>query len=327
MMNRFFTSIALFIFIITPSLSQEISSGHNKQEILFHNDSIQIAATFYTPTNEKNYPAVVIVHGSGTSTRQNAWTTAYAKALIKRGVAVLYPDKRGSGASTGDWSKATFQDLAKDAVAGVNYLIEIPEIDKSKIGVIGFSQGGHVVPVAASLSEDISFVIDVSGSVVPMMEQIMDEVELMAEREGLNHSEVEKVNQLNRKAIFAALTSSNSKDYFEYLEELKQGPLKGREVVEGFPTDTNHVSKTFINTIGDFDPIPYWKKIAQPILFVYGGKDRNIKIKKSIDRIDASLGESNYDYTILYFRQNGHALYREDLMDFIPSWIDNIEPE
>ncbi|WP_235297685.1 alpha/beta hydrolase family protein [Portibacter marinus] len=316
----------LFILITTLACSFAAHSQTKQQlyqssEVSYHNDEIQIAATLYQPLHQESFPAVVIVHGSGSSSRDNLWTSAYAESLIKRGIAVLYPDKRGSGKTTGNWVTSDFTELSEDAIAGVHYLKGISGVDTSRIGVIGFSQGGHIVPLAASISTDIKFVVSVSASVVPMVEQMMDEVELMAEKEGLNRLEIEKVNEINQLAINAALNDTDGQDYIDALNKAKNGALKGKRVVEGFPTDLNQPAKTFIKTIGNYDPMPYWMEVNIPILFVYGGKDENIRISKSINLIEKSLSQRDSNYSLLLFNKNGHALYREDLLDFMARWI------
>lgn len=320
-MFRLIESIVLVFIFVLVTTAQEAAKTHEETEAAFKNGEINLAATLLVPKGSGPFPAAVIIHGSGTSTRENAWTSAYADALVKRGVAVLYPDKRGSGKSGGNWLTASFIDLADDAIAGVEFLENNPKIDKSNIGVIGFSQGGHIAPAAGARSSKIAFVIDVSGSTVPMMEQVMDEVEKMAEREGLNSAQIETVNDINRKAIYYALTGRGEKDYLDALNKAKNSELKGKKAVEGFPTDPNHPAKTFIRTIGDFDPIPFWKRLSVPMLFVYGGQDSQIRINKSISRIEENLGKSDYNYTILLFHKNGHGIFREDLLDFMARWI------
>lgn len=295
----------------------------DSSEVSYSNGNVTLAATLLIPKGPGPFPAAVVIHGSGKSDRGNPWTAAYVNALVKRGVAVLYPDKRGSGKSEGDWITATFLDLADDAIAGVRFLRKSPRINVTQIGVIGFSQGGHIASAAASRSTDIAFAISISGSAVPMMEQIMDEVEKMAEREGLSDDQIRIVNDINRKAIHYALTGVGETDYLNALNDAKAGELKGKRVIEGFPTDPDHPSRTFIKTIGNFDPIPYWTKVKVPMLFAYGGNDTQIRVKKSIDRIESTLGENGNNYVILLFRRNGHALFREDLLDFLVRWISD----
>src|SRR5205085_2653506 len=121
-----------------------------REDVRYSNGLVSLSATLEVPRIPGRLPAVVIVHGSGMSDRRNAWTTAYADALARRGIVVLYPDKRGSGSSDGDWRTASFADLAGDASAGVALLRARPDVDPSRIGAIGFSQGGYVVSILAA---------------------------------------------------------------------------------------------------------------------------------------------------------------------------------
>ncbi|MEZ5344766.1 MAG: alpha/beta fold hydrolase [Pyrinomonadaceae bacterium] len=327
MIYRSFRSLILFFGLAAVVASQNTDLTHTEKEVSYINGSVKIAASVFIPDGKGPFPAVVIVHGSGTSSRENQWTSAYATALVKRGVAVLYPDKRGSGKSTGDWVTSDFSDLADDAIAGVEFLKKYPDIDKTRIGVIGFSQGGHVIPVAAANSSSIAFAISISASTVPILEQMIDEVEKMAEREGLDKKQIEVVNDIHRKAIHYGMTGKDFDKYADALDKAKKGELKGKRSVEGFPTDPDHNAFRFGKTVGDYDPIPYWKKVNVPMLFVYGGKDTQIRINKSMNRIENNLGKGDQNYSVLLFHRNGHGIFREDLLDLIARWIfENGDP-
>lgn len=293
------------------------------EEVTFSNGDISLAGTLLLPSGSGPFPGVVIAHGSGSSDRSNPWTSAYADALVKRKIAVLHPDKRGAGASAGNWREATFLDLAGDAVAGLNLLGARPEVDTARIGLIGFSQGGHIVPVAATQSSAVSFVVNVSGSVVPMMEQIGDELRKMAEQEGFTGDQVETILSIHAHSAQYVLTGENWETYATALAEAKQGPMGGSEVVEGFPTDPDSPTWEFLRTIGNFDPLPYWQAVRVPTLFLYGGRDENVDVYKSADIIEESLTPAGLPYSLLLFRNNGHALFRDDAMDFIARWISD----
>jgi Predicted hydrolase of the alpha/beta superfamily len=77
---------------------------------------------------------------------------------------VLGYDKRGVGESTGDWNAATYEDLAGDAVAAVEYLKTRRDIDAAQIGLLGISQAGWIMPLAAVRSKDVAFLISISGA-------------------------------------------------------------------------------------------------------------------------------------------------------------------
>ncbi|MEZ5428553.1 MAG: alpha/beta fold hydrolase [Pyrinomonadaceae bacterium] len=297
----------------------------DKTEVSFSNGPVKLAATLLIPESEtgRKSPAVVFVHGSGSSDRSNAWTGAYADGLARRGIIVLYPDKRGSGKSGGDWLTSSFLDLSDDAVAGVEFLKKDERVDPDRLGLIGFSQGGDIVPAAAVRSDAVKFVIDISGSVVPIFEQIMDEVEMSAEREGLTRKQIEIVNEINRKALRAALTGKGGEEYLKALQQAKNGDLKGFKVIENFPDEADPPAAKFIRAIGNFDPMPYWKKLKIPLLFLYGGEDKNLRVHKSVRLIEENLGSGDYNYSVLLFNQNGHGVFRQDSLDFIGRWIED----
>lgn len=296
-------------------------SGPTSEDVSYANGGVALAATALLPAGPGPFPGVVIVHGSGSSDRANPWTSAYATALVERGVAVLHPDKRGSGASGGDWREATFADLAGDALAGVGALGEHPRVDGARVGLIGFSQGGHIVPLAATRSPDVAFVVNVSGSVVPIMEQIGDEVLRMGEREGLTEDELGALRALHERAVRYALSGEGWDAYAAALAEAEGGSLGGSDAVGGFPAAPDSPTWAFLRTIGDFDPLPYWREVGVPALFLYGGRDENVDVFKSAGVVEEELTAAGLAYGLLLFRNNGHALFRDDAMDFIARWV------
>ncbi len=312
----------VFIFLILVStLNTAQINEITSKDVTFKSKDANISATVAYPNITGKLPAAVLVHGSGSSTRDNPWTTAYTEALSKRGIIVLYPDKRGSGKSGGDWKIASLFDLASDAIAGVDFLREQPEVDTSRIAVIGFSQGGDIVPIASALSYKIKMVIDLSGSVIPLKEQTIDEITKMGEREGLNNDQMIELKELYSLADQYVNDSTKWDAYASYLNnELKKG-LGRYESFKNFPVDKDYWVWDWMKLVGDTDPLIYWKETKVPVLFIYGGNDTQLDIYKSINLIHTNLDPLNKNYSILYFGLNGHSLFREDCNDFIAEWI------
>jgi dipeptidyl aminopeptidase/acylaminoacyl peptidase len=89
---------------------------------------------------------------------------------VQHGFAVLRYDKRGTGESTGKFPRVgvedgevALNDLADDALAGVEFLKNHDLIDPTMIGLAGHSQAGWIIPLAASKSPDVAFVVVSSG--------------------------------------------------------------------------------------------------------------------------------------------------------------------
>ncbi len=293
------------------------------EEVTFESDGVSLAGSLLIPAGPGPFPALVIVHGSGSSDRSNPWTSAYAAALVERGVAVLHPDKRGSGSSGGNWREADFGMLANDALAGLHAVRTHPSIDADRVGLIGFSQGGHIVPLAATRSPHVALVVNVSGSVVPMMEQIGDEIRMMGIREGLDSNQLKALQAVHDRAVEFVLTGNGWDAYRARLDEAKEGVLKESDAVSGFPADPDSPAWTFLRTMGNFDPMPYWREVQVPTLFLYGGRDQNVDVLKSAARIQEELTLEDLPYTLMLFRNNGHALFRDDAMDFVARWVSD----
>lgn len=148
------------------------------EEATLESGDVRLAASLALPRwKEGPYPAAVIVHGSGRDPR--AALRRYGRRLSPHGLAVLMYDKRGTGESTGSYSfvgvensEAALGQLADDALAGVRYLRTRSDIDPRRIGLIGASQAGWIMPLAASRSSDVAFIVTISGPAVTVGEEI-----------------------------------------------------------------------------------------------------------------------------------------------------------
>jgi hypothetical protein len=150
-------------------VSASVAEPYLTQAVTFANGDVRLAGTVYAPRSSGKHPAVVLVQGSGPEGR---WATAYiADALARRGIVALSYDKRGVGASGGDWRTATFDDLAADARAGVHLLAQRPDVDATRLGVYGHSQGGYLAPMIAENDPEVTWIGDADGNVGPQYRQ------------------------------------------------------------------------------------------------------------------------------------------------------------
>ena len=143
----------------------------------FENRGARLAFTLDLPAGKGPFPAVVTGHGSGRMTRdQLRWLSG---RFVEMGFAVLRFDKRGVGESTGTFvfvgtrdSAEVFPILASDIAAVVRFLRTRQEIDPKKIGLVGNSQAGWILPLAARELGDVSFLVLHSGPVCSVGEEM-----------------------------------------------------------------------------------------------------------------------------------------------------------
>ncbi len=180
------------------------------EEVSFPNGANTLAGTLTIPKNDKkSFPAFVIISGSGSQDRDGSQLfklyKQIAESLSKAGVAVLRVDDRGMGKSTIDITKAaetSYKDIISDSRAAFDYLTTRKEIDKSKIGFVGHSEGAETALTIASEDKRVAAIILMAG-VSRLMTETISEQELYqrALRETVNASDKTKIMPLAQNLI------------------------------------------------------------------------------------------------------------------------------
>jgi hypothetical protein len=154
-------------------------TGPLPETITFQNGDVTLAGTLDLPAGEGPFPAIVTIHGSPPLTRNDIYNLRISHFFVQHGYAVLRYDKRGAGESTGKYpgvgtedGEAALNDLADDALAGVEFLKNHDLVDPDRIGLAGHSQAGWIIPLAASKSPDVAFMLISSGPTCTVGQEI-----------------------------------------------------------------------------------------------------------------------------------------------------------
>ena len=111
-----------------------------------------------TPAPPGGYPAIMWIHG-GPSSQTRANFRADTQMLLDQGFAVLLPNMRGSTGYGRAYMEADELHLREhyiaDMASGRAWLAARPEIDASRIGVMGQSYGGWAVNAAIALQPEL----------------------------------------------------------------------------------------------------------------------------------------------------------------------------
>lgn len=138
-----------------------------RQEISIPAEGQSLVGTVRAPMTPGRHPAMVFVSGSGNGSRTEF--TPQAEFLAKAGVVTLAFDKRTIGYNFRD---RDFGLLADDALRMVEYMRTRPDVDPTRTGLWGVSEGGWVVPIAAAKSLDVGFTVLVSSPNVSPLRQV-----------------------------------------------------------------------------------------------------------------------------------------------------------
>ncbi|MFD1601471.1 alpha/beta hydrolase family protein [Flavobacterium artemisiae] len=177
MNNNFFSNLFIcLLLIVVPEMVFSQSLDFTIQDVKFESQGITLAGSILIP--KKTFAAVVIVHGSDPVKRE----MEFAKRLAKEGIAVLTYDKRGVGESGGVYVGPTVGTnnidtdnlnlLSEDANAAVKTFQSHLKNKKLPIGLVGFSQAGWIMPIAANKNPQIDFMVLFSCPTITTLEQL-----------------------------------------------------------------------------------------------------------------------------------------------------------
>ncbi|MEM9671937.1 MAG: alpha/beta fold hydrolase [Bacteroidota bacterium] len=273
------------------------------EDVAFENSSagITLAGTLTLPSAQGNFPAAILISGSGPQNRDEEIAghrpfLIIANHLTKQGVAVLRFDDRGVGQSTGDFQAATTADFATDVAASIQFLKSRKEINTDKIGLIGHSEGGMVAPLVASKSEDVSFMVMLAGPGIDLVEVIMMQKELISRADGVSESDIKKwVLPVHEKACRMITTYTDTaalkadlkvlieKAYDKSPPDLMPSDIPKEEVIS---TQVKYWSSDWYRYFLKYDPAAVLEKVSCPVLALNGEKDLQVTPEENLSAID-----------------------------------------
>jgi pimeloyl-ACP methyl ester carboxylesterase len=275
-----------------------------RENVHFSNGDVKLVGTLISPIEGTKHPVIILVHASGAEDRE--YLLPFAYFLVRHGIAVLGYDKRGVGGSTGDWRIASFDDLAGDVVAAFDYLKSRSDVDSSQIGMLGWSQAGWVMPLAAVRARGIAFLISVAGAGVPAAETTIDQTTNDLRARGMKPETVDQIVNLMKLQYRFARTGEGWGDYAAsraaLVAQLGQAP-------ETFPASANDPYIGFVRRLYFYDPAPTLRQLHIPVLALFGELDDNIIAEKNKAAWEAALRTGgNRDYTLRILPQANHLM-------------------
>lgn len=265
------------------------------EEVGFTSTGAELAGDWYTPLQGGRHPAVVLVHGAGAMDRQGpgGYLVETAGYFVSRGFAVLSFDKRGTGASNGDWRVMGFEDLAGDVAAAVRYVRSRADVDPGRVGLWGISQAGWVLPLAARLVSP-AFVIAVSaaGTGVTPAEQNLYDIGHQARVAGLDDQERNDVLSAWRE-LYALVRSDRNPATEARFRRIRRTATVIQDAGAVLPPSAGSIrweerDQWFLALDFDFDAVPVWAGLNVPVLAVYGGAD----LSTPTDRVTARFSRA-----------------------------------
>ncbi len=285
------------------------------KEVSFKNAkaNITLAGTLTLPKTGTNFPAIVLINGSGPVDRnetvyKHAVFLVIADYLTRHGIAVLRYDKRGIGQSEGDYSTATSADFAHDAKAAFTYLTHVPNINPSKVGLIGHSEGGMIAPMVAAKDKKVDFIVLLAGPGVNGGKILLKQQELIGKAAGKPDSLLAQNKRINEH-IYALIkhkkdSADLQKKLTKYLKQsLQKYPHAQKPAGMSKEQFINLMLKTYMSPwlqyFITYDPTHALTQVDCPVLALNGSHDLQVYADQNLPAIKAALRKGgNTHFTI-----------------------------
>lgn len=121
-------------------------------------EGIKLSGQLHLPGTSRNYPAVCVCHGIPSGKPRDpddGGYPAFAEKICRDGFAVLIFNFRGTGESDGNLDMLGW---TRDLETAIDYLWNLPEVDKAHLSLLGFSGGAAVSVFVAAKDKRISHV-------------------------------------------------------------------------------------------------------------------------------------------------------------------------
>ncbi len=136
-----------------------------QKNLLIDANGRKVPAVVTLPKEGKALKAVVMLHGTGSNKDEAGNGYVYmAEKFAENKIASIRIDFMGVGDSKEDYIGYDYKTATEDALAAKDYLKSLEQVDKDKIGVMGWSQGGTDAFLAAAASEDFKSVLTWAGA-------------------------------------------------------------------------------------------------------------------------------------------------------------------
>ncbi len=291
--------------------------GYLSENVYFTNakaNNIKLAGTLTLPKDKKKPAVAILISGSGPQNRNSEIVQfnhrpflVLSDYLTNNGIAVLRYDDRGTAESEGNHSEATSADFATDVEAAIAYLKTRSDIDTSKIGLIGHSEGGLIAPMVAANNKDVSYVILLAGTGVNGATVLETQSRRAGELQGVSKEHLDENEKLTT-IIYGTILKYEDKDTIkaEITKRLNAFKTNNPNSILA-PAITSQMINQQLSILDSkwlcyfirAEPSDFLSKTTCPVLALNGSKDFQVLPKINLEGIGDGLEKAkNKDVTI-----------------------------
>lgn len=268
-----------------------------ERDVTLGSGPLAAEGTLTLPLGQGQYPAVVLLAGSGPSDRdatikRNKPLKDLASGLATRGIATLRFDKvthahRDQVANRPDFT--VNDEYVHDAVAAIRLLAEDPAIDASRIFLLGHSLGGTIAPRVATADPKVAGLVILAGGAQPQQWAIVRQVAYLASLQPQNATAAAPtIDALTRQARMV-----DSPDL--------SPTTPAAELPFGVPAP-------YWLDMRAYDPVAAAVALGKPMLILQGARDYQVTVDDDLAVWRAGLQDCA-NVTIRVYEKDNHLFF------------------
>ncbi|PTL79541.1 S9 family peptidase [Vitiosangium sp. GDMCC 1.1324] len=273
--------------------------GYEDLEVSFENGAIHLAGTLTIPSPAAARPPVaILITGSGPQDRNEEVFglrvfELLAQALARDGIATLRFDDRGVGQSTGDFLAATTADFATDVEAAIRFLQTRTDVDPTRLGLIGHSEGGLIAPMVAVRNPSVAFIVLLAGPGQPMDALLLSQIDRIGRAEGHPAEQTRREQEVTSQALALLRQGKDLSTLEGALGSLCGERCTTREATAAFVKSERWQMETpWFRFLSAYDPQPTLRKVRCPVLALGGNLDTQVPSDLNLPLLRRALAEA-----------------------------------
>jgi len=309
-----------------------------------HNQAgmVELNGELVVPYIKRRWPLIVLVYDDGPQDRDGkAWNQRplfdVANELSRQGWASFRMDDRGVGGSTGVDANATIDDLAGDVVAAIATLAKHPNVDTSRILVLGLGEGGIVAAAAAARSPLVSGIVTLSAPTLDGITLLKEQIELDQTARGTPPRVISAYKQTVGEWYQAVASDMPSDRLVETIidaaTDLLVNHIEAADIraMKPFLGDLreDYVEESvvpWLKRFFDISPGPYFRALNKPVLALFAGDDPVVPATPNAEAMKRWLGDRPFSAIEIvpghnHRFQRCHVCTLEE-MEYLPESID-----
>ncbi|MBE6031855.1 MAG: alpha/beta fold hydrolase [Clostridiales bacterium] len=277
-------------------LVPETGEGYVSEEITIAGDpELPLPGTLTLPEAGEKFPVVILVHGSGSSDRNeningNKPFADIAIGLAKEGIATIRYDKRYYVYPENGIDLGTDLTLREEVLDDVNAAIALAKsddrLDSSRIYVLGHSLGGMLTPAIASENPDLAGIISMAGSLRPLWEISYDQ----------NQELIASINTDVLPAEDLELLEEQIAQIEDEIQILRSDAFQSKTddtMIMGIPV-------SYWKSLSEYQGMNFIHEISLPILVLQGDADFQVYPDKDYALWQETIGDRDNTVLRLY---------------------------